>query len=300
MAAVAANDRSHDRSLDQHGAGPTVPRMILGAQLRQLREAQGLSREAAGDAIRGSSSKISRLELGRTGSKIRDVADLLTRYGVTDEAQRATLLALAKAGNAPAWWHQYNDVVPGWLQPYLGLEQAATVIRSYEVQYVPGLLQTADYARAVIRLGYRNASAEEIERRVDLRMKRQEILHQGRVPHLWVVIDEAALRRPPGTPTTMRSQLMYLLEVSELPHVTVQVMPFDVGGHAAIGTPVTILRPPGGALPDVVYLERHNGASYPSRPGEIEHYRHLMNRLVVDAEQPLSTRALLHRLLRET
>lgn len=301
MAALAADDRASARGLDQQGAGPTVPRMVLGAQLRRLREARSISREAAGEAIRASASKISRLELGRTGFKIRDVADLLTLYGVTEEADRATPLALVKASNAPAWWHEYNNLVPTWLHPYLGLEQAATVIRSYEVQYVPGLLQTADYARAVIRLGNRNASAADIERLVELRMKRQGILHQGRVPHLWVVIDETALRRrPPGAPATMRSQIRHLLEMSELPHITVQIMPFNAGSQILNGNPVTILRPPGGELPDVVYLERLKGASYPSRPIEIERYRHLMNRLVVDAEQPLATRALLSGILRET
>jgi transcriptional regulator with XRE-family HTH domain len=282
------------------GAGPAVPRLVLGIQLRRMREERGITRKAAGDRIRASHSKISRLELGRTGSKLRDVEDLLTLYGVTQEGERATLLALAKEANAPAWWYGYGDVVPAWLQTYLGLEQAASVIRSYEVQFVPGLLQTADYARAVITLGHPDAPVREIDRRVELRMGRQRILHQRHVPHLWAVIDEAALRRPFGSPATMRSQLVHLLAISELPHVTVQVMPFRSGAHVAAGGPVCILRLPGGELPDVVYLEQLASALYPDKASEVEHYRHIMNRLVVEAEEPGETRVTLQRILRET
>jgi len=278
----------------QHSAGPTVPRMMLGAQLRRLREARGITREDAGESIRSSHSKISRLELGRTGFKLRDVADLLTLYGVTGEAGRATLLALAKQANAPSWWQPYADIVPPWFQPCLGLEQAAGVIRSYEVQFVPGLLQTEDYARAVIRLGHENPA--EVDRRVRLRMERQQILHGAHVPHVWAVIDEAALRRPIGGPATMRAQLHHLITVSELPHVTLQVLPFLAGGHAAAGGPITVLRLPGD-LPDVVYLEQLTSALYPDRPGEVEHYRHVMDRLVVEAAPPTETAATLRRLI---
>jgi transcriptional regulator with XRE-family HTH domain len=296
----ATNSQPDGRLLDGQGAGPAVPRLILGAQLRRMREARGISREAAGETIRASHSKISRLELGRTGFKLRDVEDLLTLYGGAEEGERATLLTLAKQANTPAWWQSYADVVPSWLQTYLGLEQAADVIRGYEVQFIPGLLQTADYARAVILLSHPDASEAEIERRVQLRMRRQRILHQTHVPHLWAVIDEAALRRPIGSVATMRAELEHLLTVSELPHVTVQVMPFRSGGHVAAGGPITILRLPGGELPDVVYLEQLTSALYPDRPSEIEHYRHIMNRLVVEAEQPAASRATLRRILRET
>src|SRR5687767_12650538 len=150
--------------------------MVLGGQLRRLRERRGISREAAGWQIRSSESKISRMELGRVGFKERDVADLLTFYGVTDEEERSALVTLARQANAPGWWHQYADVLPTWFQSYLGLESAASLIRNYEVQFVPGLLQTADYARAVIKLGYPAASAAELDRRVQLRMTRQELL----------------------------------------------------------------------------------------------------------------------------
>ena len=178
--------------------GPTVLRMLLGAHLRRLREARGVTREDAGWEIRSSESKISRMELGRVGFKERDVADLLTLYGLDDPEERDRLLALARDANTPGWWHRYGDVLPGWFQSYLGLEAAASLIRTYEVQFVPGLLQTREYARAVVLLGHGRAPAEEVERRVDLRMARQELLTRADPPQLWAVVDEAALRRPIG------------------------------------------------------------------------------------------------------
>ncbi len=166
----------------QPGGGPTVLRIVVGAELRRLRQAAGITREAAGEAIRASHAKISRLELGRVGFKERDVADLLTLYGVTDEQDREALLALARQANAPGWWHKYGDILPSWFEMYVGLEQAASIIRTYEVQFVPGLLQTEDYARAVTVLGHPGGSADEIERRVSLRMARQRFLTQPEAP----------------------------------------------------------------------------------------------------------------------
>lgn len=286
--------------LDGRPAGPMVPRLVLGARLRGLREEQHITRESAGHVIRASRSKISRLEGGRHGFKLRDVADLLTLYGVTDEAERATLLALAEQANAPAWWQSYHDVVPAWMQACLGAEQAASVIRCFEVQRVPGLLQSSGYARASIRLAHPDAGAREIDRRVELRMARRRILHRQPAAQLWAVIDEAALRRPVGGITTMRAQLRHLIEICRLPQVTVQVIPFLAGGYAAEGGPVTILRLPGGRLPDMVYLERLATALYPDKPAEIERYWDVMNRLVVEAESPDETPTILHRILQET
>ncbi|NGO12161.1 helix-turn-helix domain-containing protein [Streptomyces sp. HC44] len=294
-----ARTRSDSGVLNSQSAGPMVPRLVLGARLRTLREERQISREAAGRVIRGSRSKISRLEAGRHGFKLRDVADLLTLYGVTDEAERATLLALAEQANTPAWWQYYNDVVPPWMQTYLGAEQAASVIRCFEVQRIPGLLQTPDYARAAIQLAHPGASADEIDRRVALRMTRRRILHRQPAAHLWAVLDEAALRRLVGGTSTMRAQLRHLVEICRLPQVTVQIMPFHAGGYAAEGGPVTILRLPGGQLPDVVYLEQLAGALYPDRPAEIERYWDVMNHLVVEAESPDATPAILHRILQE-
>ncbi|MET9388905.1 DUF5753 domain-containing protein [Streptomyces sp. NPDC006624] len=286
--------------LDGRSAGPLVPRLVLGARLRRLREERGIDRVDAGHVIRSSSSKISRMEAGRHGFKLRDVADLLTLYGVTDQAERATLLALAEQANAPAWWRYYSDVVPAWMQTFLAAEQAASVVRCYQVQRVPGLLQTPDYARASLRVSHPDASPAEIERRVALRMTRQRILHRQPATRVWAVLDETALRRPVGGIRVMRAQLRHLIELCRLPQVTVQILPFRSGGHAAEGGPVTILRLPGGHLPDMVYLEKLTCALYPDKPAEIERYWDAMNRLVVEAESPDETPTILHRVLQET
>ncbi|MFJ9243700.1 helix-turn-helix domain-containing protein [Streptomyces sp. NPDC101776] len=286
--------------LDGLSAGPVVPRLVLGARLRELREERNIARQFAGEAIRASRSKISRLEAGRHRFKPRDVADLLTLYGVTEEAERATLLALAEEANSPAWWQHFNDVVPTWARAYLGAEQAASLVRCFEVQRVPHLLQTPDYARASLRLAHTGADGAELDRRVRLRMTRQRILRRRPAAQLWAVIDEAALRRPVGGTGTMRAQLRHLIEICRLPQVTVQVMPFVAGGHAGEAGPVTILRLPGGRLPDMVYLEQRVTALYPDRPTEIECYWDVMNRLVVEAESPEETPTILHRILQET
>jgi transcriptional regulator with XRE-family HTH domain len=270
----------------QPRAGRSSARLVLGARLRRLREAAGVSPEDAGQALRGSRSKISRLELGRTGFKPRDVADLLTLYGVTDDAERATMLALAMHANAGSWWQDYAEVVPAWLEQYLDLEQAASLIRSYQVQCVPGLLQTEDYARALIRSGLPEAADKEIERRVELRLRRQQVLCRDDPLWLWAVIDETALRRPIGGSAVMRDQIGYLIEVSRLPHVKLQVLRLNAGGHAAAGGCITMLRFSEAEVPDVVYLEQMVTAVYLTRPTDTTHYRDVLNRLATQAEAP--------------
>jgi hypothetical protein len=279
--------------------GPTVLRILLGSQLRKLRDSRGISREAAGYEIRASDSKISRMELGRVGFKERDVADLLTLYGVTDEQERAALLSLARQANTPGWWHRYGDVLPGWFQPYLGLEQAAVLIRTYELQFVPGLLQTPDYARAVILLGHRDASPDEIERRVAVRMARQERLTRPDAPRLWAVLDEAVLRRPIGGTQVMHAQVAALIEATKLPNVTIQVMPFRAGGHAAAGGAFSLLRFPEEDLPDVVYAEQLTSAFYLDKHDDVDAYTLAMQRLTVDAEPPERTVDILEQALRD-
>ncbi|TDC66842.1 XRE family transcriptional regulator [Micromonospora sp. KC207] len=276
--------------------GPTVLRMLLGAQLRRLREASGVTREGAGWEIRASESKISRMELGRVGFKERDVADLLSLYGVTDFTEREALLKLARNANSPGWWHRYGDVLPSWFQSYLGLEAAAALIRSYEVQFVPGLLQTPEYARSVVLLGHRCAGADEIDRRVGLRMQRQELLRRTQPPHLWVVVDEAALRRPIGGAQVMRDQLTALIEATRSPHVRLQIIPFDAGGHAAAGGAFTILRFGDQDLPDIVYIEQLTSAIYLDKREDLDYYAAAMERLCVEAEPPERTPELLTRL----
>lgn len=275
------------------GGGPTVLRMLLGAHLRRLRDAQGVSREDAGWEIRASESKISRLELGRVSFKERDVADLLTLYGVTDEEERAALLALAREANTPGWWHRYGDVLPSWFQSYLGLEAAAALIRTYEVQFIPGLLQTSDYAHAVVRLGHGRARPQEVERRVSLRMARQQLLTRPDPAQLWAVVDEATLRRPIGGTKVMRAQLEALIDITQLPNVRLQVIPFHVGGHAAAGGAFTILRFPEQDLPDVVYVEQLTSALYLDKREDVDSYAEAMEVLCVEAEPPARTAEIL-------
>ena len=281
---------------DLRQSGPTALRMLVGAHLRRLREARKITREAAGYIIRGSHSKISRLECGRTSFKLRDVADLLTLYDV-DEAERQTVLIMAKQANAPGWWQDYRDVLPDWFDAYLGLEQDAAVIRTYEVQYIPGLLQTEDYARAVIADGHENASAEQIERRVAVRMRRQQILIPPASRKLWVVMDEAALRRQVGSSATMRAQLEHLREMAALRHVTIQVLPFSSGSHVGGVGPVTLLRFVQEELDDVVYLEQLASAQYLSKESDVRPYQHLLNKLGVHAQSAAKSRMILRQII---
>ncbi|MEU2667146.1 helix-turn-helix transcriptional regulator [Micromonospora sp. NPDC007220] len=279
------------------GTGPTVLRMLLGAQLRRLRESSGVTREGAGWEIRASESKISRMELGRVGFKERDVADLLTLYGVTASEEREALLKLARDANSPGWWHRYGDVLPNWFQSYLGLEAAAALIRSYEVQFVPGLLQTWEYARAVVLLGHGRAAPAEIERRVALRMQRQRLLHRENPPQLWAVVDEAALRRPIGGPRVMREQVAALIEATKSPNIRLQVIPFAAGGHAAAGGAFTILRFGDRELPDIVYIEQLTSALYLDKRDDLDYYAVAMERLCVEAEPPERTPEILGAIL---
>lgn len=207
MSAVEAAQEPAGGLLRGGRADVTVVRIVLGNQLRRLREAAGITPDQAGYVIRGSRSKISRMENGRVGFKLRDVADLLTLYGVTDEKLRAGLLGLVQEANSPGWWATYGEVLPDWFEAYVGLETAASVIRTFDLQFVSGLFQTEDYARAVTRLGHKAASRAEVGRRVGLRMQRQELLRAADPPHVWSVIDEAALRRPIGGRDVMRGQL---------------------------------------------------------------------------------------------
>ena len=267
--------------------------MLLGAQLRRLREAAGISAEKAGYAIRGSRSKISRMETGRVGLKVRDVEDLLTLYGVDDERERAKVVALARRTREPEWWAQYNDILPDWFETYLGLESAATSVRTFELQFVPGLLQTEGYARAVTTLGHQTASLEEIERRVGLRLGRQDLLSRTQPPRIWAVMDEGVLRRPLGGREVMRAQLDRLAEVGELPHVTLQVVPFGLGGHAAAGGSFIMLRFTEPGIPDMVYAEQLTSAVYLDNSSDIDVYARVMDRLGATALTPTQTREFL-------
>ncbi|MEV4108755.1 helix-turn-helix transcriptional regulator [Nonomuraea sp. NPDC049695] len=282
---------------DAARSGPTALRILVGAQLRRFREISGISREDAGYAIRGSHSKISRMEGGRTSFKMRDVADLLTLYGVADEKEREAVLALAKQANEPTWWHDYRDVVPDWFEDYLGLEQDAALIRTYEVQFVPGLLQTEEYARTIFTLGNKGDSAERIERRVEVRMRRQRILAPPMSRKLWVVLDEAALHHRVGSPEIMRAQLEHLDRMAAQPNITVQVVPFTEGWAVGGVGPVTVLRFAQAGLRDVVYLEQLAGAQYLGKESEVLPYQTLMDELGVQAAPAPDTPAILRKII---
>jgi transcriptional regulator with XRE-family HTH domain len=280
-------------------AGPTVRRMLVGAKLRRLRTDMGLSREEAAEAIRASEWKIHRLENGQVGFKERDIIDLLRLYGVTDPDEVNELLALAREANTPGWWQHYGDVLPPWFRTYVDLESAATLIRTYEGQFVPGLLQTDDYMRALVRGAHLEESSEEVGRRVRLRLARQTLLTREHPPRLWAVVDEAALRRPVGGREVMRGQLERLLDASKLPNVTLQVLPFAGGAHSAMVGAFSILRFADRELPDVVYLEHLTNAVYLDKRAEVERYLDVMELLCVDSQPPAKTVELLTRILNE-
>jgi transcriptional regulator with XRE-family HTH domain len=276
-----------------------VLRILLGTQLRRLREEKGIAVQTAGQAIRASDAKISRLELGRVGYKQRDVADLLTLYGVLDEREREVFFTLAREASSPGWWHKYSDVLPGWFEMYVGLEQAASMIRNYQVQFVPGLFQTEDYARAVTMLGHPGVSDSEVDMRVDLRMARQELLTRPGAPNVWAVVDEAALRRAVGGTRVMRAQLERLIELTELPNVTVQAVPFLTGGHAAAGGSFSILRFSEPDIHDIAYLEQLTSAIYLDKRADVTSYLMVMDRLCAEAAPPEETKQLLTRINKE-
>ncbi|HEY8482679.1 MAG TPA: helix-turn-helix transcriptional regulator [Spirillospora sp.] len=287
MASVTSTGSS--QAVDAQG-DPLVPRLLLARRLRELREERGITRRDAARAVRGSRSKISRLEIGRSGVRLDDVAALLALYGVDDD-ERATLMALAEQAAALPWWHADADIVPAWVRPYLSAEQAARLVRTFEAQFVPGLLQTEDYARALIR---RVNPEREVERRVEFRMRRQRVLRRRPRPlNLWVVLDEAALWRPVGGPETMRAQIRHIVELCHRPNVTVQIAPFGICGRVAGDGPLTLVRFPQQGLPDMVYLERANSAVYPDRPAEVERHWHVFNTLVTEAAPPEHTPRIL-------
>jgi transcriptional regulator with XRE-family HTH domain len=277
--------------------GPTVLRILLGTHLRRLREAKGISARQAAAAIRASDSKISRIELGRNAIREIDVLDLLTLYGV-DVAEREELLTLAEQSNRPAWWHRYNDILPEWFAAYVGMEEAARSIRVYEAQFIPGLLQTEEYASAVLALG--DFPMEESERHVVLRTERQRRFREGKL-RLWAIVDEAAIRHPvaPGAGVAVHlEQLRYLRDLSGTPTLTLQVLPYGMGGHAS-PTGFSILRFTEQDLPDVVYVENLTSALYLDKQADVDRYLLAMERLSILARDPQRTREILDDIIKE-
>ena len=275
--------------------GPTVLRILLGTQLRRLREARGITAQEAAREIRASESKISRMELGRNAVREVDIADLLSLYGITDPAEREQLLSLASQANQPGWWHRYQDVLPSWFQAYIGLEESAESIRSYDMQFVPGLLQTEEYAAAVIALG--EFSLEETERLVFLRKERQRRFSSGCL-RLTAVIDETALRRPFAEPALMRAQLEYLLDICDRPAFTLQVTPLATGPHAAPAS-FSILKFASAELPDVVYVEQLTSAMYLDKAADVVRYTAAMDRISATSATPNQSKEIIRTLLKD-
>ncbi|MCM3884109.1 helix-turn-helix transcriptional regulator [Frankia sp. R82] len=280
-------------------AGPTVRSRRLGAELRRLREAAGLTAGEAGQAIRASDAKISRIENGRVAVRAVDVGDLLSLYGVDDAGQREAILVLAKETRRQGWWRSFGDVVPRWMEVYIGLEADASSINVYQSSLVEGLLQTPEYAAAVIRSTWPELPGDEVRRRVALRTSRQERLAGAQPPRLWVVLDEAVLRRPVGGPDVLDAQLRHLLDAGTRPNVTIQVLPFDVGGHAALGTSFTHLAFPDPDDPEVVYLEVLTGSLYVEKPAEVRLYRDKLDHLRALALNPRDSTEMIQRLVRD-
>jgi hypothetical protein len=281
-----------------HGS-PTVLRMILGRQLQALREKAGLSYEEAGQAIYSSEWTIRRMERAEGGLKALTVKSLLTAYGVTDAREVDAFLALARDASKPGWWHRYEDVLPTWFRVAIGLEESAALIRAYEPQIVPGLLQTQDYIRAITATSFPSAPQADTERRVALRLARQDLLKRPAPPEYRVVLDETVLRRPVGDRTVMRGQVQHLIEAAARPNVTIQVLPLRAGWHPAMYGMFNIFRFPDGTLPDVVYSEALTSAYYLNKPEETAQYREALDQMCAQATTPDQTVTILRDILTE-
>lgn len=281
--------------LNRAEPAPTLLKMLVGVQLAGIREAARMSQDQAARALGFSPAKLSRIEAGkgRRPPTETDVRALLNLYG-TDAYEASVLLQLLRRAGEPGWWQRYDKrLMPEWFDRLVGLQEAATAIRTFEIQYVPGLLQTAAYTRAVVERGLPTAPAREVERRVELRMRRTQLLERPDAPQLWAVVDESVLLRVLGGREVMREQLDHLVRMASLPHVTVQVVPLDVTHASAPAIPVTYLRFGGSDLPDVVYLEQIRSATFLEDQDETEEYRVTLDRLADEALNPRESLALL-------
>ncbi|MET7784479.1 helix-turn-helix transcriptional regulator [Streptomyces sp. NPDC005388] len=280
------------------GSAPTVLRMVLGKRLKQLREQAGVSFEEAARAIEVTPLTVRRIEKAEVGLRIPYVKELLRTYGVP-ATEIDDFLTLAREANQPGWWYKYRDVLPEWFSAYVSLESEASVIRLYEPHYVPGLLQTNDYATALMRVGFPNESKEDVARRVALRTRRQDLLAKPDAPAIWAILDETVLRRPVGGAEVMRAQIDRLHEVLDMPKVRIQVMRFGVGAHPGAFGPFHHFRFGFSELPDVIYTESLAGAVYVDRPGDVVTYLEVLDRMSVQAEPVARTRAILAELRKE-
>ena len=287
--------------LDRPEPAPTLLKMLVGVQLAGFREDAGLSQDQAARSVGFSGAKLSRIESGkgRRPPTETDVRALLELYG-TDDYEASVLLKLLRRAGEPGWWQRYDKrLMPEWFDRLVGLQEAAATIRTFEIQYVPGLLQTADYTRAVVGRGLPNAPASEVQRRVELRMRRAQLLLREDAPRLWAVIDESVLLRVLGDRTVMRDQLDHLARMAERTNVTLQIVPLNVTNASAPAIPVTYLRFGGLDLPDVVYLEHIRSANFLEDRDETEEYRIVLDRLADEALTPRESVEMLRRTIDE-
>lgn len=272
---------------------PTVLRMILGRQLEGLRERAGLSHDQAAEAILASPWTIRRIERAEGGLKLNYVKSLLVAYGVTSPREISAFLDLAREANRPGWWHSYDDVLPSWFRVFPGLEHEATLIWGYEPHCVPGLLQTPQYARALHVASGHIGPGEDADRKVELRIARQQVLAKQDPPHLWLVLEESVLRRPVGCAAVMRAQLTQLIEAAARPRVTLQVLPTGIGAHPAMFGMFHLLRFSAPELPDIVYGENLTSAFYLDKQSEVAAYAQAIDRLCALAAPADETPAIL-------
>lgn len=281
--------------LDRPEPAPTLLKMLVGVQLAGFREDAGLAQDQAARAVGFSAAKLSRIESGksRRPPTENDVRALLRLYG-TDDYEASVLLKLLQRAGEPGWWQRYDKrLMPEWFDRLVGLQEAAATIRTFEIQYVPGLLQTPAYTRAVVERGLPNAPSGEVERRVELRRHRARLLLRPDAPQLWAVIDESVLLRVLGSTEVMREQLSHLVEMAERPNVTLQIVPLNVTNASAPAIPITYLRFGGLDLPDVVYLEHIKSANFLEDRDETEEYRIALDRLADEALKPRDSLELL-------
>jgi transcriptional regulator with XRE-family HTH domain len=276
-----------------------VGQVVLGRRLQDLRERAGLKREEAARVLHVAPATVRRMETAEVALKIPYLQLLLKAYGVPDD-EADVFVQLAEEANRPGWWQRFHDILPGWFSMYVSLEGAASLIRSYEPHFVPGLLQTEDYARGVLRSGaIGQTSPDDIERHVDLRMRRQALLTRPDAPRFWAVMDETALRRPVGGPEVMRAQIDKLLEATELAHVTLQVAPFANGPHPGTYGPFVLFRFAVSELPDMVYSEYLTGAVYLDARAEVATHLEVMDRMAAQAATAQRTKEILRDLRKE-
>ncbi|MET7916627.1 helix-turn-helix transcriptional regulator [Streptomyces avermitilis] len=280
-------------------SAPTVGQVVLGRRLLDLRERAGLKREEAARILRVAPATVRRMEMAEVSLKIPYLQLLLKSYGVGDDEAEAFIL-LAEEANKPGWWQRFHDILPGWFSMHVSLEGAAALIRSYEPHFVPGLMQTEEYARVVLKSGaIGQTRPEDVDRYVALRMQRQELLTRENAPRIWAVMDETALRRPVGGPEVMRAQIDKLLEVTKLAHVTLQVIPFSSGPHPGTYGPFVLFRFAMPELPDMVYSEYLTGAVYLDARAEVATHLEVMDRMATQAATAHRTKEILMDLRKE-